>query len=316
MRPIGGEIEKQKIEYSSFFTDSGRSSLRLFFRSADYKYKKVLIPNFLCDIVVDVLKEEEVDYDFYIVNETLNIDIESVESKDFDILYVIHYFGAITNVNLPLDNKILIEDYVFHYQFENRLKHPRWFAFNSFRKISAVTDGSHIKTNMNVNKRNIEEAEAPFVALKKKAKEVKYDYVYIGKFSENLYLDFFEKGEREIDSQNKIFTISNQSLSYLLGIDGYTIQKKRAERYKILNSLFSNKIEINPKEFSFFLLNLKDRDDVRTKLRRKNIFLPIHWGSKYVKNSLSNKVLSVPLFENIPDEVFSYLVTNLKDFVR
>jgi hypothetical protein len=44
MRPIGGEIEFKLPEDSIYYTDSGRSSLRVFIRN--HKNLKYLIPNF------------------------------------------------------------------------------------------------------------------------------------------------------------------------------------------------------------------------------------------------------------------------------
>ena len=158
MKPIGGEIAFKEENYQSFFTDSGRSSLRLFFRSFDYKNKKVLLPNFFCDIIEQILKEESIAYEFYNVNSNFSINSDEINNKQFDILYVINYFGSITELeNINLTHKILLEDNVFSINFSNNHKAKKWYAFNSFRKITSLTDGSLIKTNLPINDSNIKQ---------------------------------------------------------------------------------------------------------------------------------------------------------------
>ena len=53
MRLIGGELEAKNIKDNVYFTDSGRSSLRLFIRSG-YQSKKFLIPNYFCEVIENI----------------------------------------------------------------------------------------------------------------------------------------------------------------------------------------------------------------------------------------------------------------------
>ena len=65
MKNIGGELCLKDEDSKIFFTDSGRSSLRLFLRNID-KNKKILIPNFLCEVIVEILEEENIKMNFII----------------------------------------------------------------------------------------------------------------------------------------------------------------------------------------------------------------------------------------------------------
>jgi len=312
MRPIGGEIEvffKDKI----YYTDSGRSSLRIFCKF--FKDKKILLPDFLCDVIVDTLKNENMKFDFYHIKEDLSIDWEKI-AQDYDVLYIINYFGVLQKIpeNIKKE-KIIIEDNVFFYDFENR-GFKKWFAFNSYRKITNLSDGSLIKTNMNV-KNNYKSSDNSFSKLKYKAKELKYKYIYNQEGREIDYLNLFSKAENILGNSNSISFITENSI-YLLSVFNYErSQKIRKKRFKMLLSFFKDIcINKNPTEYSFFVIKSEIRDEIRDKLFQKKIFLPVHWPkSKYTQNSLYSKVLSIPLFENYTDEEFKYLLDSLKEIL-
>ena len=314
MRPIGGEIETNFNE-DIFFTDSGRSSLRLFLKN--FKSKKILIPDFLCEIIIKVLKEEKINYSFYHINEDLSIDYEGIKNQKFDVLYVINYFGVLHNqqqLQNIIRDKILIEDNVFFYNFENR-GFKNWYSFNSYRKITSLADGSLIKTNIKIKKDFIKDKNI-FSELKYKAKCKKYNYVYHKEGKEEIYLKLFQEGEKILDEQRFIGKISDKSI-YLLANYEYTkIRKLRKNRFKILYKKFSKYLlNKNALEYSYFVLKLNNRDKIRKKLFEYNIFLPVHWP-KLTDNVLYNKVISIPLFENYLEEDFNYMINTIEKVIN
>jgi len=314
VNPIGGEIEAKDSKYNYYFTDSGRSSLRLFLRSFDNREKKYLIPNFGCQIIEDIFIQESIEYEFYTINDKLDIDIESISSKEYDVLYIINYFGLIHNLNLlHLNSKIIIEDNVFFDNFKNNSKHKYWFAFNSYRKISSLSDGSMIKTNLEIDIELIQKFESPFVEFKSKAKDIKFDFKHqnIGKESE--YLSYFVKGEAILDSQREIYSISDKSIYRLKYEDISNNQNVLKDRFDYVSKVLdTNLIKFNPKYYSFAILNIENRDIIRQKLRDKNIFLPIHWNSTH---SLSKNILSIALFSNYSDDEFKYMIDTIKELL-
>ena len=174
MRPIGGELEQKELNYNIYYTDSGRSSLRLFIKNN--KDKKFLLPNFLCEIIEKILISENIEYEYYDILPDLEIDIKSIQSKEFDVLYLINYFGQKHKKIEDYSSKIIIEDNVFCIDFENTYSYPYWYSFNSFRKITSLSDGSLIKTNLDINDEFIKREEAPFVQNKIEAKRLKKIY--------------------------------------------------------------------------------------------------------------------------------------------
>ena len=68
MKIIGGEAELRQNELNEYFTDSGRSSIRLILNKLKGKY--FLIPNHLCEIILKIFDEFEVNYSFYNIIKT------------------------------------------------------------------------------------------------------------------------------------------------------------------------------------------------------------------------------------------------------
>jgi len=317
MRPIGGEIELKKDNYTTSFTDSGRSSLRLFLRSEDYNNKKFLIPDFLCDIIEKVFIEERINYSYYTVNSELSIDSNYINKSDYDVLYIINYFGQILNLeDVFLKDKILIEDNVFLYDFDNHLNHKKWYAFNSLRKISSLSSGSLIKTNMRINESLILNEDSVFSEKKIEAKNIKFEFIKNKQFNEKTYLDKFLEGELILDNQKNIYKMNSSSLGKIFSFNINNEQSKRKKRFNILYNLLGNDcINIRPLFYSFFVFKIKNRNDFRNILMENKIFLPIHWPKENHKNILYSNLISIPLFEIYTDIEFNNMMSIIKKII-
>ena len=314
MRNIGGELELKFSNVESYFTDSGRSSLRFFLRTSINKNKKYLLPDFFCEVIERIFIDENIEYSFYKIDNKLLFDERELLNKDFDVLYVINYFGMQTSIESSvLKNKIIIEDNVFFHNFENVLKYKHWFAFNSFRKVSQLSGGSLIKTNLDLDEDLISNKNAPFVKVKNVAKNIKYEYLNNTLFTEQEYLDKLKEAEDDLDKQKNIFNIDNGLISNLISMDINIQQIIRKRRFEILYSLFPQEcINKKPSYYSFFILLVKNRNKLREKLMRDNIYLPIHWPKSSVSNELYNKIISIPLFEIYTKQEFLYLIEKIK----
>lgn len=315
MRPIGGELESKALKELIYFTDTGRSSLRLFIRSGN-KDKKFLIPNFLCAVIENVLVEEDISYEFYNITNNLELDIDSIKNKDYDVFYYINYFGSLLDLsNLELSDKIVVEDNVFLNDFENRYDFKKWYAFNSFRKISSLSDGSLIKTNMLINEALIINEKANFVDYKNKAKNLKYDYINNHLGDEMSYLNEFNFAEKIIDEKKEINKISNESLYKILSQDFSNEQEVSKVRFEKFKKIFPNLcLNENPIYYSFFVLKIQSNEKLKKYLMSKNIFLAIHWPKSTQDNCLYDKVISVPLFSAYNEKGFNRLVEVLQEY--
>lgn len=315
MKPIGGELPVETLSESIFFTDSGRSSFKLFIRSQN-KDKRYLIPNFLCQVIEDILIQENVKYEFYNILGDMSIDSNSLLNKDFDVFYVINYFGKIHNLNdFNLEDKIVIEDNVFFYDFQNTNNFKNWFGFNSFRKITSLADGSLIKTNLVVDFKQIKHYESDFIENKYKAKNDKYDYIMKLKGTEKDYIELFENAENLLNLQDNIFSISKQSIYLMMIYDKYKEQSISKKYYDLLYEEFkSNCLNSEIQCYSFFVMKVSNRDELRKYLFSKNIFLPIHWPKISTNHQLCSEVISIPLFSYYTLDEIKCVINNIKEF--
>lgn len=313
MRPIGGELELEQQQYQSYFTDSGRSALRLFLRSQNHRDKTYLLPNFLCEIIETVFQQEKVNYKFYTINDDLTIDAGSVNSQSYDGLYIINYFGIETNLlAINLQDKILIEDAVFSFDIKNQHNVKQWFAFSSYRKISNLTSGSLAVSNMPIDQSLIVGKNAPFAAVKAEAKHIKYQYIHQGLHDEPKYLQKFAQAEQMLDNQTHIYPMDSNAIAALLSRDVVQIQAKRRQRFAALLALFeAHHLGAIPTEYSFFVMSIKDRDGFQKIMRAQNIFLPVHWPTNDPK-TINQHIISIPLFEVYTDQEFEFLLKTMK----
>ena len=296
---IGGEAELEISELNEYFTDSGRSSIKLILNRL--KGKIFLIPNYICEIIVKIFDEYEAEYSFYNINKDFSIDEESITNKQYDVFYIINYFGINHKIsNIIKTNKIVIEDNVFLPIFSNNQSCDKWVGFNSFRKISPLADGSLIKSSFPLSKSRItKNSYLGYSKIKYTAKEMKYKYLLDNEFSEEEYLKIFELAEKKLNEQVTINNISSYSLfrlfDFMSGIEKE--YKLRINNYKILNDNLNDKsIKIETNYPSFFILSVERRDDLRQYLSSKKIFCPVHWPKvEGVSNDICETLLSIPV---------------------
>ena len=298
MKIIGGEAELRKNELNEYFTDSGRSSIRLILNKL--KGKLFLIPNYLCEIILKIFREYEVKYSFYNINKDLSVDKESITKQQYDVLYIINYFGENRDISNIVDkNKIVIEDNVFSPLFLNHHNYPNWVGFNSFRKISPLADGSIIKSSFPLSGNLIKKNPSTFPKIKYTAKDMKYHFLNNNQFSEKQYLNLFKLAESKLDEQTTINNISPYSLfrlfDFMSGIEKeYSV---RENNFNVLDKYLNDKaIKINTIYPSFYILSVERRNELRKYLFTKNIFCPVHWPPiKGVSNQLNDTFLSIPV---------------------
>ncbi|MBF0619477.1 MAG: hypothetical protein HQL19_04860 [Candidatus Omnitrophica bacterium] len=296
---IGGELPLARTYYEAV-TDSGRSSLRLILDSGLGR-KKFLLPDFLCGIVVDVLKERGVRFGFYKVHRDLSIDWDDVRRQRFDVLYCIDYFGQPTRPPASLGaEKTVLWDQVF----TALLRVPRWdgpwCALNSLRKVTPLADGSFVRATFPLALAKIVRREGRFSGYKYQAKQQKAAYFTAGHGQESDYLSLFLKGERALDRQVKPYGMSlgSQALLPDLFARFEDEQRRRKENYLTLRrKLASWEVVLASDEYSFFVLRVpQGRDALRRYLFSRKIFLPAHWPCPAgLDNVLYRELLSIPL---------------------
>lgn len=251
----------------------------------------VLLPDYLCrSILVPVIKLG-LDYSFYPINEQLKIEKSSFEElyKEGSAILLVNYFGLqdlseqIKDIRSIDKQAIIIEDDVqAYYEFKKPLGDVN-FKFTSLRKTFAVPDGGLVKT-----KYNLPIVESPNMFGQYKAAAALLKSMREGNFNDIIYLELFEKGELQIDSELEcgMSLIAEKLYSYVdeervkvrrLNNASYLLRRLKELNIKPLLTLTDDHVPL------FIPIVLKNRDVVRKAMFKQGIFCPVHWPSDGMK---------------------------------
>lgn len=296
---IGGEFEIAfKNDFSSCsklpqefsqgqFYSSGRAALYHILNLAKQLGKdKILLPDYLCESIVEIVKLASIPFEFYKVNPDLTINLNSLfkRYKTESSIFIINYFGGI-DIHSEIQKLKAIDSHAFiildnvqafYNMFES---FDVDFMFTSFRKQLPVPDGAWV-----ISKHDglFQCEEENTFAQYKLAGGLLKNYQNFDSVSDQLYLELFEKGE-DIISKNLNAKISDITIDILNRLDFNFIRQKRVENsIFLINGL--KKLGLIPiLNYSsdvvplFVPITLKKRDSIRQTLRKNNIFCPVHW---------------------------------------
>ena len=302
---IGGEQELEDEGLYCGVTNSGRSSLRWIIRSMSLQGKRVLAPDYLCQVVIDVLHEFDIDIHFYRVEDNFEFSLPSDLSK-FDVIYLVKYFGhqsdSLKRLFKTSHTPIIIDD-VFGVSPPVVDISAHWCYFNSLRKVSEVTDYSQIHSNVPLLTVAKEDNEV-FSSGKLLAKYKKFDFINNAVGSESSYLSAFNIAEEALDLNKGIcrpsdngITLSGKFFSRLEGEKKHRVKNQKVVLETLSKCKGINVIDIDADLYSFQPIIIEScRDEIRKELFNHNVFLAVHWpkvsGSM---SSLPERVLSIPL---------------------
>lgn len=280
-------VSRRKEEPDVYKYASGRAALYqiLKYLKSERGISRVLLPDYLCSSVLVPVKKLELEYEFYPIDEALELEEETFSKlyKPSTAVLVINYFGLkdLTeqiNVIRGLDkDAIIIEDDVqAYYEFKKPLGDVD-FKFTSLRKTFAVPDGGLVKTNYSLP---IIESPNTFGQYKAAASLLKS--MREGNFNDQIYLEMFEKGESIIDDELECGM--SQIAEKLYGsLDEEHIKIRRLNNARHLVELLKkNGVKpllplIEGHVPLFIPILLKKRDEMRKRMFQHEIFCPVHW---------------------------------------
>ena len=266
---------------------SGRAALFqiLKFLKQEKGISHVLLPDYLCSSVLVPIKYLGMEFSFYPIDEQLEL-VESEFSKLYttgSVVLLINYFGLkdlysqIKFIREIDENAIIIEDDVqAYYEFRKPLDGVD-FKFTSLRKTFSVPDGGLVRTKYRLSKVTIPNTFGQYKAAAALLKSMRE-----GNFNDQIYLELFEKGESLIDREQEcgMSQISQKLFSFMdedhvkvrrLNNAHYLIEQLEKIGIKPFLPLTDNHVPL------FVPIILKNRNEVRKAMFKKEIFCPVHW---------------------------------------
>lgn len=272
METIGGYFSLELPQREEYHKDAirlntGRNCLEYILRTRGYK--KVYIPYYTCDVVLEPFKKLGVSYEFYHVDIHLEIRDRFSLKADEALLYT-NYYGLkqryVEQLAAKVGSKLIIDNtqafYAKHIEGIN--------TFYTCRKFFGVPDGAYLYCDKELDN------------------EIEQDYSYdrmahlvkrIDLSAEDGYKDF-RRVDDGLDNQ-PIRKMSKLTQRMMQSIDYKAAAKRRRENYQLLHSALGkeNNLELSLEDDAVpmvypYLVPVKG---LREKLIANKVFVARYW---------------------------------------
>jgi hypothetical protein len=275
--PIGGYFELELNDFGSVYHDgalalnSGRNAFEYIILLRGYS--KVHIPYFTCDVLLEPLKRNNIEYTFYHIDEEflpVSLDISATEA----ILYT-NYFGinqnGVREVTKSFKHVIIDNSQAF---FDLPLENTD--TFYSPRKFFGIPDGGFAYTSKANRKNNLETDQS--------SDRMEHLIMRIENGAESGYLAFKENDKKLTDQTIK--GMSNITLRLLKNIQFNKVLKTRLDNFKFLHNNLKhlNKLSdvidlssyVGPMVYPLWIENAQE---IKERLFQNKIYIANYWKS-------------------------------------
>lgn len=314
-------------ELHPVYLDSGRSAIRVL--ALRLKKGRVLLPSYICRSVVDSFGQDfEIEY--YLVDECLQIDRESLREKMDDtvtVVYVMHYFGILQKGEIleylakerEKRGFLILEDTT--HSLLTAAETVGDYQICSLRKWFPIPDGGVLygqHTGEISSRGLLERASSGKVT---EAMILKHLCLRLSVECNSLYRRIFAEQEDAMDTQQDICRMSEVSELLLKYMDLEGIAKARRDNWNTLierldHTMIQPIYQMPAEHFVPFALPVivKDRDRFRHYLMEHQIYCAVHWPMETehqkripVNCTLERNILSLPIDQRYTREQMNYL---------
>lgn len=307
---IGGYFELELPQGSEFHSaaialNTGRTCLEYILRVRSYR--RIYLPFYSCDVLLEPFEKLDVDYTFYHINECLELD-EEIQLQDGEALLCINYFGLkqdhIETLAAKYGQQLIVDNTQAFYA------HPieGIDTFYSCRKFFGVADGAYLYCDKPLDQElEQDQSWARMTHLLKR----------IDVSTEAAYEDFC--GHEEQLKGNPIKSMSSLTRRIMASIDYQRVSQRRRENYRLLDNALKDKNRISlpltetavPMVYPFLI------DDVtlRSRLISSKIYIAQYWPNikeRVLQDSieyfLSSNLLSLPIDQRYTSEVENRII--------
>ena len=272
MEPIGGYFSLELPLHEEYHKDAirlntGRNCLEYILRAREYK--KVYIPYYTCDVVLEPFKKLGIPYEYYHVDIHLEIRDHFTLKADEALLYT-NYYGLKQRYVEQLAEKIGSRLIVDNTQAFYAKPLPGIDTFYTCRKFFGVADGAYLYCDA------------------KLGEEIEQDYSYdrmahllkrIDLSAEEGYADF-RRADDGLDNQ-PIRRMSKMTQRMMQSIDYEAAAKRRRENYSLLYKALGgeNNLELPLDEDAVPMVYpyLAPVKGLREKLIENKVFVARYW---------------------------------------
>lgn len=271
---IGGYFQLELYENKTFpysdliLLNTARNCLEYILRAKEYK--KIYIPYFTCDVLLEPINKLNIDYQFYDIDDSLEPIFDYDRVGGNEVFLATNYFGIKTKFIEDLSSKVknLIIDNAQAFFAKPLLGID---TFYSPRKFVGVSDGGILATKK-ILERSLEK-DFSYERMSHLLKRIDLS-------AEDSYKDFV-MNDKTLNNQN-IKLMSDLTKAIILSIDFERIKKQRRENYIFLNEHLESSnllnIELDQKDIPMiYPYRVKNAKKIRDTLISQKIYCAIYW---------------------------------------
>lgn len=310
---MGGYFEfehykKNAYHKNSIALNTGRNCLRYLIRAK--KIQKIFLPDFVCEVVVEACRMENIEIHFYQVNRLFRPqNIEKIGNDDY--IYVINYYGQLSNENILQMAKIFPNIIIDNAQAFFQKPVSGVDTIYNCRKFFGVTDGAYLYTDHEMD-----------VRLEKDMSYQRMEYL-LGRYEcgANKFFEAYQDNEKRLSGQ-QIKRMSSLTENILKSIDYAVVSKIREDNYDVLEDNLGsfNMLQLRKASGPYmYPFMVKNGNALRKKLIARKIYIPVLWPN-IVENCenqsdayfMANNILPLPCDQRYTKENMIEMIEIIK----
>ena len=315
-KEIGGYLELEEPAGQEYYPDLcgvnlGRTALLWLMEAR--RCKKIYLPFFLCDSVTGACERFGAEIEFYHMDEGLHPVLEERTLPEGEYLYLVNYYGQLTDDKIRKYKKIygnIIVDHT-HAFFQKPLKGVD--TLYSCRKFWGVSDGAYLSTDA------VLPMDKPVDHSNKRMGHI------LGRYEENAGVYYQEMLQNAARYEGMEIRRMSRLTENLLGaIDYETGRRKREENYRILSEALPSEFiftRVTPEGPFVYPYYHKEGLKLRRWLAEHKIFVPTYWKNileECTESSLEYQwaadVLPLPCDQRYGKEEMQYMAERIKEW--
>lgn len=321
------------------YLSTGRSCIREILNNLSIENKRVIVPSFTCESVIEPFIENGYEIFPYSLNEDLTIDIDAlisqIERIKPSVLLFHRYFGfdtcdGIEGVIDSYPELITIEDKT-QYMFSDKAESKADYQIGSIRKWLPVPDGAYlISKEKLLEQPTVEDSE--FVRIELEAMDRKQSFLD-KKIEDRSFQDLFAQGREYLYTNQQTFSISKASVYTLESYNWASFKEARRKNAAVLinglqgyswfNCVFTELFDgVVP--FMIPLFVYEGRKEFQSYLASQKVFATVIWACPdLLKNQIGKademiyrEILCIPCDQRYSEEDMERIVLTVKKYDR